>query len=89
MSIRRDRESLELTRFGDSGENLAALRVEVNHVKHDLLSLFSVGSLHDESQLFWLHIGVVANRGAVGLRVLGPCIALVKHSTDSAHRLRV
>ena len=89
MSVGRDREFLEVTSRGDSGEHLAAIRVEVNHVKHHLLGLFTVGCLHDQSQLLGLHIGVVVKRGAVGLRVLGPGITLVENSLNSAHRLRV
>ena len=89
VSFVRDSESLQFGLFGDSGKHLTALSVEVNHVNHYLGCLLLVRGLHEEAQLFWLHISELHNSWAVGLRVLGSGIALVENTLDGSHGLSV
>ena len=85
MSLRVNRELSKFIDSGYSGEDLAMLFIEVNHVKHDLSSFVSVGQLGDQGQLCGLHTHVLVGARRVIFWVLGLGVATVKNTADCAH----
>jgi hypothetical protein len=87
MSLRVDHKLSQLTPSRDSGKDLAALIVHINHVKHYLAGLFLVGQLCDQRQVVWVHYRIILDRRVVGLRILSLVVTTVEKASNFARGL--